>query len=199
MDMHNGHHSMMSGMANNMTAGSPSPSASMSMMPVNASGSTQDHSGHDGSMGMMMMQMYFTASTHVTLWLKQWHTHTSVWYAVSLLGLLALALIQEFLSSYRAGFARRLQKTGALEGSTSAEIPLTGSSFRAASGLRSVLTVLYGLNVAISYLLMLAVMTYNVGYFVIIVVGLAVGHFLFFGPASPMASADACCAPQQVA
>lgn len=31
-------------------------------------------------MGMMMMQMYFTASTHVTLWLEQWHTHTSVWY-----------------------------------------------------------------------------------------------------------------------
>ena len=29
---------------------------------------------------MMMMHMYFTASTHVTLWLKQWHTHTSVWY-----------------------------------------------------------------------------------------------------------------------
>lgn len=69
-------------------------------------------------------------------------------------------------------------------------------SLRAASGSRIVLTVLYGLNVAIAYLLMLAVMTYNVGYFVVIVLGLAAGHFLFFGPASPMASPDACCAPQ---
>lgn len=38
--------------------------------------------GHAGSMGMMMMQMYFTASTHVTLWLKQWHTHSSIWYSL---------------------------------------------------------------------------------------------------------------------
>ncbi|CAL8468944.1 g8485 [Coccomyxa elongata] len=163
---------------------------------MNSSANTQDHSGHEGSMGMMMMQMYFTASTHVTLWLKQWHTHTSVWYAVSLLGLLALALIQEFLSSYRASFARRLAKTGPLDSSSSAEIPLIGSSLRAASGPRVVVTVLYALNVAISYLLMLAVMTYNVGYFVVIVLGLAAGHFIFFGPASPLASADACCAPQ---
>ena len=31
-------------------------------------------------MKMMMMQMYFTASTHVTLWLKEWHTNTAIWY-----------------------------------------------------------------------------------------------------------------------
>lgn len=31
-------------------------------------------------MKMMMMQMYFTASTHVTLWLKEWHTGTPIWY-----------------------------------------------------------------------------------------------------------------------
>ncbi len=67
---------------------------------------------------------------------------------------------------------------------------------KVASGSRVVLTVLYGVNVAISYLLMLAVMTYNVGYFVVIVLGLAIGHFIFFGIASPMASPDICCAAQ---
>ena len=67
-------------------------------------------------------------------------------------------------------------------------------SGRVGSGSRVVLTVLYAVNVAISYLLMLAVMTYNVGYFVIIVLGLAIGHFVFFCAASPMAAPDVCCA-----
>jgi len=62
-----------------------------------------------------------------------------------------------------------------------------------------VLTVLYGINVTISYLLMLAVMTYNVGYFVVIVVGLTAGHLLFFGPASPLAAPDVCCGAAQTA
>ena len=35
-----------------------------------------------GGMGMMMMmQMYFTNSSKVTLWLQQWHTSNSGWYA----------------------------------------------------------------------------------------------------------------------
>jgi hypothetical protein len=32
-------------------------------------------------MHMMMMQMYFTSSTHATLWLRQWETNTDIWYA----------------------------------------------------------------------------------------------------------------------
>ena len=58
------------------------------------------------------------------------------------------------------------------------------------------LTLLYAVNVAISYLLMLAVMTYNVGYFFAIVVGLAAGYFAFFNSASPTATSDVCCAQQ---
>ena len=64
------------------------------------------------------------------------------------------------------------------------------------SRVRLALTVLYAVNVAISYLLMLAIMTYNVGYFFAIVGGLSVGYFLFFSAASPTASADVCCAQQ---
>ena len=34
---------------------------------------------------MMMMQMYFTATTHVTLWFQRWHTNSSAWCHPSLL------------------------------------------------------------------------------------------------------------------
>lgn len=61
---------------------------------------------------------------------------------------------------------------------------------------RLALTLLYAVNVAISYMLMLAIMTYNVGYFFAIVAGLAVGYFIFYNSASPSASSDVCC-PQQ--
>lgn len=40
-------------------------------------------------------------------------------------------------------------------------------------------SVLYGINLTFSYLLMLAVMSYNIGLFVIIVIGLATGHYAF--------------------
>ena len=69
----------------------------------------------------------------------------------------------------------------------------SGGSGRTAVSSRLLLTLLYGVNVAISYLLMLAVMTYNVGYFVVIVLGLSLGHYLFFSEASATAPADTCC------
>lgn len=69
----------------------------------------------------------------------------------------------------------------------------SGGSARIRSSSRLFLTLLYGVNVGISYLLMLAVMTYNVGYFIVIVLGLALGHYIFFSEDSALAPADTCC------
>ncbi len=38
---------------------------------------------------------------------------------------------------------------------------------------------MYAMNLGLAYLLMLAVMTYNVGLFFIVIFGLAVGNFVF--------------------
>ncbi|CAL5221667.1 g3896 [Coccomyxa viridis] len=153
--------------------------------------------GHHGVGMMMMMQMYFTATTHVTLWFQRWHTSSSAWYAISVVGLFALALLQEFLVSYRANIGMKAAKP-ATTSSTDMNVTLTGGRSLASpeARVKVALTLLYAVNVAISYLLMLAIMTYNVGYFFAIVVGLAAGYFAFFNSASPTATSDVCC-PQQ--
>jgi Ctr copper transporter family len=57
---------------------------------------------------------------------------------------------------------------------------------------RLLATLLYAANVTTAYLLMLAVMTYNVGYLLVVVAGLAAGHHLFAQPGQTTAS-DVCC------
>lgn len=61
-------------------------------------------------------------------------------------------------------------------------------------GLRVLLSLLYTVNVGTSYFLMLAIMTFNVGYFVVIVAGLGIGYFAFMdlGPTGSVLS-EACC------
>lgn len=61
--------------------------------------------------------------------------------------------------------------------------------------LRAVLCVLYAINILLSYMLMLAVMTFNAWYMVVLVVGLAVGHFMWYPLRADgeQASADGCC------
>jgi len=52
---------------------------------------------------------------------------------------------------------------------------------------RTVISALYAVNVTLGYLLMLAAMSYDVGVFVCVIVGLAGGHMIFFRkPAAEM-------------
>ena len=44
---------------------------------------------------------------------------------------------------------------------------------------RFILSIAYGANAVTSYMLMLAIMTFNVGYFIVVVTGLSVGHYIF--------------------
>ena len=50
--------------------------------------------------------MTFEASKSVTLWFKQWHTHTWGGYAATCLVLVVICLIHEALTCYRARFHR---------------------------------------------------------------------------------------------
>lgn len=59
---------------------------------------------------------------------------------------------------------------------------------------RLILGLIYALNVFFAYMLMLAIMTYNGGIFIAVVVGLAVGHAIFLRPSTGSVLNDVCCA-----
>jgi copper transporter 1 len=97
--------------------------------------------------------MSFELSTRTVLWFSQWRTEGPFSYALALSVVVALGFVHEALQRARLASA----------GSASPRD-------RALS---------YGLSLVTSYLLMLAVMTYNVGVFVAVVAGMAGGFFVF--------------------
>lgn len=172
---------------------SPSPGSMGGMM----------HSGQSENM-MMSMQMYFTATSSVTLWFQKWSTNTQGKYAASIVGLLLLCILQEAVSRFRTHAARQWGSSGfrSLQSSSAdvvhSDAQSSIASFRKYLPVRVGLSLLYALNLTTSYLLMLAIMTFNVGYFIAIVAGLGLGHFIFFpslqsSGSSPGMLSEACC------
>lgn len=104
----------------------------------------------------MSMPMSFELSTRTVLWFSQWQTDGPFSYALALAAVVALGLAHEALNARRVAAAA----------STAAASPRD----RALG---------YALSLVTSYLLMLAVMTYNVGVFAAVVSGMAAGFFVF--------------------
>ncbi|KAI8469758.1 MAG: Ctr copper transporter family-domain-containing protein [Monoraphidium minutum] len=160
-------------------------------------GGGMDHGG-----GMMMMPMSFELTFDTILWFKSWHPTTAAGWLLSALGLAALGLAHEALASYRVALARGAPPTpGALLGYTPMPAAAgggggggSGDAF-APLATRALHSSLYALNLGTGYLLMLAVMTFNVGYFFTVVISMGIGHLLFFNRPwhLTMVRLDACC------
>uniref|UniRef100_A0A1D1XEB0 Copper transport protein n=1 Tax=Anthurium amnicola TaxID=1678845 RepID=A0A1D1XEB0_9ARAE len=127
-----------------------------------------------------MMHMTFYWGRRVTLLFDSWQTDSWTGYALSLLAVFLAAAFYQFMEDRRIRIkARTLLKPAPLPAS-SAGAPLLGFSFaHRAAAARVAVAVLFGVNSAIGYLLMLAVMSYNGGVFVAVVVGLAVGYLAY--------------------
>ena len=69
----------------------------------------------EGNAMHMSMQMAFEASTAVTLWLKQWHTHSWGSYLLTCLALVGLCLLHELLNAYRTTFHQQYVSAPAAE------------------------------------------------------------------------------------
>ncbi|KAK7351316.1 hypothetical protein VNO77_10667 [Canavalia gladiata] len=141
-----------------------------------------------------MMHMTFYWSNKVTLLIDSWRTHDWTAYILSLLACLLVSVFYQFLENRRI----RVKLIGA-GNSFPAEIQapllrrkLTGNGAKV--GVKLAGAFLFGLSSAIGYLLMLAVMSFNGGVFVAIVVGLAIGYFFFRDEGENSVIVDSSCA-----
>ncbi|XP_020206726.1 copper transporter 5 [Cajanus cajan] len=127
-----------------------------------------------------MMHMTFYWGKKVTILIDSWKTNSWTSYVLSLLACLVVAAFYQYLENRRI----RLKLFAAGRRTPSPEIRTPLLRWRVAGdeaklGVKFAEAVLFGVNSAIGYLLMLAIMSFNGGVFVAIVVGLTLGYFLF--------------------
>ncbi|CDP13483.1 unnamed protein product [Coffea canephora] len=138
-----------------------------------------------------MMHMTFYWGKKVTLLFDFWKTDSWTSYAFTLLACLIVSIFYQYMEDRRLRF--RLLSTNKTTvapppqdgfAANSTTTPLLYSRLLTPNaGKLSVArfagAVLFGVNSAIGYLLMLAIMSFNGGVFVAVVLGLALGYFLF--------------------
>ncbi|KAG5103414.1 hypothetical protein JHK84_048383 [Glycine max] len=129
---------------------------------------------------MMHMTLYW--GKKVTILIDSWKTDSWTSYVLSLLACLVVAAFYQYLENRRirlkllAGDRRPLP-------APEIRTPLlrwgVAGGDNARLGVKFAEAVLFGVNSAIGYLLMLAIMSFNGGVFLAIVVGLTIGYFFF--------------------
>lgn len=137
-----------------------------------------------------MMHMTFYWGKTVTILVDSWRTDSWISYLISLVALLLASAFYQYLEDRRVRF-KLLSKTNP----SSFEIPLLSGAGGGKSTARVSAAVLFGVNSAIGYLLMLAVMSFNGGVFLAVVIGLTLGYYAFrSGAEEDLIALDKSCA-----
>ncbi|GMY29083.1 copper transporter 5.1 [Fagus crenata] len=130
-----------------------------------------------------MMHMTFYWGKNVTLLVDSWQTTSWTGYSLTLLACFIISVFYQYLEDRRMRF-KLISSAKAGNPTSQIDAPLLQGGAGKASGsklvaLRLAGAALFGFNSGIGYLLMLAVMSFNGGVFVAIVLGLAVGYLVF--------------------
>ncbi|KAE9586898.1 hypothetical protein Lal_00004475 [Lupinus albus] len=126
-----------------------------------------------------MMHMTFYWSKNVTLLIDSWRTDSWLSYVLSLVACIVASVFYQYLENRRIRLKLLAARKSSPVAAAEIQVPLLRRKLIGGDKVRVGGAVLFGLSSAIGYLLMLAVMSYNGGVFVAIVVGLAFGHFIF--------------------
>ncbi|KAK3439716.1 hypothetical protein EUGRSUZ_B00068, partial [Eucalyptus grandis] len=109
---------------------------------------------------------------YVTLLFDSWQTNSWPSYFLSLAACFLVSAFYQYMEDCRICFR-------SLASSSAATTASPAPAAAAAASVRLGAALLFGLNSAISYLLMLAIMAFNGGVFLEIVDGLIVGYYVF--------------------
>nr|GMD47563.1 copper transporter 5.1-like [Ipomoea batatas] len=136
-----------------------------------------------------MMHMTFYWGKNVTLLFDFWKTDSWTSYTLTLLACLIFAVFYQYMEERRQRFkliSSLSAKKGVPPPSQSQASPIDAPllySLPSVGGWRYAArfagAVLFGVNSAIGYMLMLAIMSFNAGVLIAVVVGLSVGYLLF--------------------
>ncbi|XP_034205884.1 copper transporter 5.1 [Prunus dulcis] len=130
-----------------------------------------------------MMHMTFYWSKDVTILIDSWRTTSWTSYSLTLIACLIVSAFYQYLEDLRVRLKTASSSAAKASSPAPIQTPLLGAKLDGAGGRFSAArlggAVLFGVNAAIGYLLMLAVMSFNGGVFVAIVVGLAIGYLAF--------------------
>ncbi|XP_019188867.1 PREDICTED: copper transporter 5.1-like [Ipomoea nil] len=128
-----------------------------------------------------MMHMTFYWGKNVTVLFDFWKTDSWTSYALTLIACFVFSVFYQFMEDRRLRFKLVSSLGAAKNKPDSVDTPLllgsvVGGGWKAA---RFAGALLFGVNSAIGYLLMLAVMSFNAGVFIAVVVGLGAGYLVF--------------------
>ncbi|XP_076934154.1 copper transporter 5-like [Bidens hawaiensis] len=127
-----------------------------------------------------MMHMTFYWGNNVTLLIDSWKTDSWFSYFLTLIACFMFSVFCQFMEDHRIRLRLLSSSSSTTAVAPIENVPLLYTKlFFGGSLARFVGSVLFGINSGINYLLMLAVMSFNGGVFVAIVVGLGVGYWLF--------------------
>nr|GEX02864.1 copper transporter 5.1-like [Tanacetum cinerariifolium] len=126
-----------------------------------------------------MMHMTFYWGHKVTLLIDSWKTDSWFSYIITLIICFLFPVLYQFLEVHRLQLKLLSSSANGVVGAIENEPLLYTKFFSSRKRKRFVGSVLFGMSSVINYFMMLAVMSFNGGVFVAIVVGLAVGYWLF--------------------
>ncbi|KAK3213270.1 hypothetical protein Dsin_017976 [Dipteronia sinensis] len=126
-----------------------------------------------------MMHMTFYWGRTVTVLFDSWKTESWLGYALTLVACFVVSAFYQYLEVWRFRLIRLGARAGG-GGPTGIDAPLLQRKVAGKySAARIAGTLMFGVNSGLGYMLMLAVMSFNGGVFLAIVLGLTVGYLFF--------------------
>ncbi|CAM6091899.1 unnamed protein product [Calypogeia fissa] len=137
----------------------------------------------DIEMYVMTMQSVFAWSKEVTMFFSDWTTESMAEYLLTLVAVFFLAMLYQWLTGFHKLLVSRFKAMKDLADKPVDDLE-AGSTIvkgtqRYPKATKLSLALLFGVNSAIGYLLMLAVMSFNAGVFLAVVFGLTVAYLFF--------------------